>query len=200
MISVLSFGFLYSSSKSKWQRNIVQRCARFTSDRHTFNIYDADRTPNRFSDASYGGNSDRAWGERNRYPSRWHLHHQHYCKRHRHQHHYHHQQPQDDQMKPFSFPILGDLLRAPCSSWRGSKWNKWEQMANGRKWLTRESKGTRWPTTAMASDQQLLVFTNMSGELVTVHQHVFLFSSESCFRGSFWKLLWTSGQSQFWWY
>merc|ERR1712083_1104098 len=43
---------------------------RFTSDRHTFNIYDADRTPNRFSDASYGGDSDRAWGERNRYPSR----------------------------------------------------------------------------------------------------------------------------------
>ena len=71
---------------------------------------------------------------------------------------------------------------------------------NGRKWPTRETKRTRWPTTAMESDQQLLVFTNMSGELVTVHQHVFLFSSESCFRGSFWKLLWTSGQSQFWWY
>jgi len=43
---------------------------RYTSDRHTFNIYDADRTSNRFSDASYGSNSDRVWGERNRHPSR----------------------------------------------------------------------------------------------------------------------------------
>ena len=44
---------------------------RYTSERHTFNIYDADRTSNRFSDTtSYGSNSDRVWGERKRYPSR----------------------------------------------------------------------------------------------------------------------------------
>ena len=43
---------------------------RYTSERHTFNIYDADRTPNRFSDTSYGGDSgQRVWGER-RQPSR----------------------------------------------------------------------------------------------------------------------------------
>ena len=42
---------------------------RYTSERHTFNIYDADRTANRFSDTSYGGNTDlRVWGERQ--PSR----------------------------------------------------------------------------------------------------------------------------------
>ena len=44
---------------------------RYTSERHTFNIYDADRTSNRFSDTSSGGNSDlRVWGERKRQGSR----------------------------------------------------------------------------------------------------------------------------------
>ena len=38
MIFVLSFGFLYLSScfKSKWQRNLVQRCANWTSAQRVF--------------------------------------------------------------------------------------------------------------------------------------------------------------------